>query len=82
MADKVITQIVISDDAIILGYYEAKEHPVFIEQTMIIPADFAQDNEQLWQDFKELVDDAEILLSSAEAAYHNRDVRMKEMGRT
>jgi hypothetical protein len=82
MTDKVITQIVIADDAIILGYYEAKDHPVVIEQTMIIPADFAQENDQLWQDFKELVDDAGVLLDSAEAAYHKRDVRMKEMGRT
>jgi hypothetical protein len=80
--EKVITQIVIADDAIILGYYEAKDHPIMVEQSMIIPAQFAQDNEQLWQDFRELVDDAQVLLDSAEAAYHQRDVRMKEMGRT
>lgn len=82
MADKVITQIVIADDAIILGYYDAKDHPIAIEHTMVIPAEFAQDNEQLWQDFREVVDDAQVLLNSAEAAYHSRDVRMKEMGRS
>lgn len=82
MPEKVITQVVIADDAIILSYYEAKDHPVVIEQTMIIPAEFAQNQEQLWQDFGELLSDAQVLLDSAEAAYHQRDVRMKEMGRT
>lgn len=82
MTDKVITQIVIADDAIILGYYEARDHPVVVEHSMIIPAAFAQDHDQLWQDFQEVVDDAQVLLDSAEAAYHKRDVRMKEMGRT
>lgn len=81
MSERVITNIGIADDAVILTWYEAKDHPISQETSMMVPASFAQDNEQLWQDFKELVDDAQVLLESAIAAYHARDVRMKEMGR-
>jgi glycine cleavage system regulatory protein len=81
MQEKVISYISVADEMIVIGWYESSDHPVQKEGSMMIPAVFAQDNEQLWQDFKEVLDDAQVLLESAEAAYHQRNVRMKEMGR-
>lgn len=81
MSEKVITYISVADDSIMVGYYERSDHPIAREGSLTIPASFAQENEQLWQDFKEVLDDAQVLLESAEAAYHAREVRMKEMGR-
>ena len=81
MPEKVIAYISITDEMIVLGYIEESGHPIHREGSMMIPASFAEENEQLWQDFKEVLDDAQVLLESAEAAYHQRNVRMKEMGR-
>lgn len=81
MNEKVIAYIQVADEMIVIGYVEQSEHPVHKEGTMMIPASFAEDNPQLWQDYKELLDDAQVLLESAEAAYHQKNVRMKEMGR-
>jgi hypothetical protein len=82
MTEKVVSYIQVADEMIVIGYYEKSDHPVHREGSIIIPKTFAQDNEQLWQDFKEVLDDTQVLLESAEAAYHQKDLRMKEMGRS
>lgn len=81
MKEKVITSVAVNEDSIIIDWYERTDHPVATGGSMLIPKDFAANNEQLWEDYKELLSDAQVLLESAEAAYHKTDLRMREMGR-
>jgi len=78
---KTITEISIAEDLIVIGWYDHSDHPVALHGTMLIPYDYAQGNPQLWEDFQEVIHDAQTLLDSAEAAYHATELRTKEMGK-
>lgn len=79
---KIITNIAITEDTVILDYFVDSDHPILTGGQMVIPLEFAQEHDQLWADLNELIQDAEVLLDSAQATYHKSGPRMKEMGRT
>lgn len=78
---KSISNITFTEDALIIEYYIESDHPVFKTESLVIPVSFAQEHPQLRDDIKELLDDAQVLLDSVDAAYHKTGSRLKEMGR-
>lgn len=78
---KIITEITITEDLIIIGWYDNNDHPIASHGSLLIPYDHAQSQPQLWEDYQEVIHDAQTLLESAEASYHATELRTREMGK-
>ncbi len=83
MTDKLISNIVFMEDAVVIEYIEVSDHPIQRSISLVISSEFVEKADpQLQQDFQELIADASTLLDSAILAYHGASSRTQEMGRT